>query len=164
MVWETTTESNNKGFQVQRKEGGNDFKTIAFVNTKAKNGNSESDLSYSFTDVNNLKGVSQYRLLQEYFDGKSKYSDIRSVKGEGQSARTIVYPNPSTTGTVNVVFEEARSIRDIQLMDMNGRIVNQWKNLTNNNFKIDNLVPGFYNLRVVDQGTKEQTIEKIIIR
>ena len=164
LVWETSSESNNKGFQVQRKDGGGDFRTIAFVNTKAKNGNSETDLTYSFTDVNNLKGVSQYRLVQEDFDGQSKFSDTRSIKGEEQSTKTIVFPNPSTNGTVNVVFEDTRSIRDIQLMDMNGRVINQWRNQTSNNIKIDNLVPGFYNLRVVDQTTKEQSIEKIIIR
>ena len=164
LVWETSSESNNKGFEVQRKIGANEFTTIGFVNTKAAEGNSQTDLFYSFTDLNATKGVSQYRLQQIDFDGKAKLSDIRSVKGDGQSAKTIIYPNPSSNGTVNVVFEDSRSIRDIQLMDMNGRVVNQWRNLTNNNFKIDNLVPGFYNLRVVDQGTKEQSIEKIIIR
>jgi hypothetical protein len=164
LVWETSSESNNKGFQVQRKIGGNDFETIAFVNTKANAGNSVSDLTYSYTDVNASQGVSQYRLLQVDFDGQSKHSDIRSVKGEEQSSKTIVYPNPSSNGKVNVVFEDTRSIRDIQLMDMSGRVVNQWRNQTSNNIQIDNLVPGFYNLRIVDQSTKEQSVEKIIIR
>ena len=164
LVWETTYESNNSGFEVQRKIGANNFETIAFVNSKAVNGNSGTDLSYSYTDVNAVQGVTQYRLLQIDFDGQTKYSDIRSVKGEEQSSKTIVYPNPSSNGRVNVVFEDTRSIRDIQLMDMSGRIVNQWRNQTSNNIQIDNLVPGFYNLRIVDQTTKEQSIEKIIIR
>jgi hypothetical protein len=165
LVWETSTESNNKGFEIQRKIGANNFETIAFVNSKAIAGNSETNLTYSYTDVNASQGVSHYRLLQVDFDGQSKHSDIRSVRAEEQSsAKTIVYPNPSSNGKVNVVFEDTRSIRDIQLMDMNGRVVNQWRNQTGNNIQIDNLVPGFYNLRIVDQATKEQSVEKIIIR
>ena len=162
--WETASESNNKGFEIQRKTSGNDYTTIAFVDTKAKGGNSESDLSYSFSDLNSYKGISQYRIRQIDFDGQSKYTEVRSVRGEEQStAKNSVYPNPSNNGNVNVVFEDVKSIRDIQLMDMNGRVINQWRNYSNNNIKIENLTSGFYSLRVVDQNTKEQSIEKIIV-
>jgi hypothetical protein len=162
LVWETTSETNNKGFAVQRKIGGNQFTTIAFVNSKAEGGNSGYDLIYSFTDNNPVNAVSQYRLEQVDLDGKYKHSEIRSVRGDGQAIKTIVFPNPSSSGHVNVVFEESTSMKDIQLLDMNGRVVSQWKNQINN-IKIDNLKPGFYNLRIMDQSTKEQSMEKIII-
>lgn len=164
LTWETTYESNNRGFEIQRKTIGNDYSTVAFLETKAKGDKSESDLSYSFSDLNLYKGISLYRIRQVDFDGQFKYTEVRSVRGEEQSTtKNSVYPNPSNNGNVNVVFEDVKSIRDIQLMDMNGRVVSQWRNYSNNNIKIENLTSGFYSLRVVDQNTKEQSIEKIIV-
>ncbi len=163
LKWETVTEQNNKGFEVQRKTTGNDFTTIAFVNTKANGGNSESDLSYSFNDLNTVKGISQYRIQQVDFDGKSKFTEVRTVRGEAQSSNTIVYPNPSSNGTVNVVFEVVNTQRNVTVIDMNGRIIKQWQNVISNTVQIENLTPGFYSLRVVNIETGEQLIEKIIV-
>jgi len=49
------------------------------------------------------------------------------------------------------------------LIDMNGRAVKQWKNITNNNLQIENLTPGLYNLRIIIRETGEQAIEKIVV-
>ncbi len=46
---------------------------------------------------------------------------------------------------------------------MNGRVVNQCRNYSNNNIKLENLNSGFSSLRAMDQNTKEQTFEKIMI-
>jgi hypothetical protein len=162
LVWETIYEANNKGFEVQRKLGTGDFATIAFVSTKAIGGNSESELTYSYTDNYLTTGISQYRLLQIDVDGRSKFSEIRNVRGEGQAVKVIVYPNPSMNGKVTVVFEAAKQSHDVQLMDMNGRIINQWYKQANN-IQIDNLTPGYYNLRIINRDSGQQTFEKIII-
>ena len=69
---------------------------------KHTNGNSNSPLTYVLTDFNNSKGISQYRLRQVDIDGKQAYSMIRSVRGEGQKSNTIIYPNPSGDGKVNI--------------------------------------------------------------
>ena len=161
--WVTSYEANSRGFDVQRQIGGGNWQTIAFVPTKAQNGNSVTDLGYSYTDVNSVKAISNYRIALLDLDGKSKLSDIRSVRGEGQIGKIIVYPNPSFDGKVKVVFDDAAGMRDISLMDVNGRVVKQWKDVSNNNLQIDNLTPGFYSLRVVIQETGEQSIEKIVV-
>jgi hypothetical protein len=49
-------------------------------------------------------------------------------------------------------------------MDMNGRIIKQWKSISNNNIQIDNLTTGFYTIRIVDTETGEQTVEKIVVK
>jgi len=129
------------------------------------NGNSSSLLSYEFTDINNnAKGITQYRLRQLDKDGKQAYSQIRAVRGEGQKGKTIVYPNPSSDGKVNVVFENKEASRDVSLMDMNGRIIKQWKNVMNNTLQIENLVTGFYTLRIINTETGEQVVEKIVVK
>jgi hypothetical protein len=161
--WETAQEENNKGFDVQRKLANGGWQTVAFVETKATRGNSGLPLSYEFTDLNDAKGISQYRLRQVDLDGKQTYSQIRAVRGEGQKGKTIIYPNPSGDGKVNIVFENVNSTRDVSLMDVSGKTLKQWKGVTNNNIQIDNLNAGFYSVRIVNNETGEQTVEKFIV-
>jgi hypothetical protein len=163
LKWETEVEINNKGFYLERKLSNGGWQDVTFVASKATNGNSNSALVYDFTDFNNTKGISQYRLRQMDIDGKQAYSQIRSVRGEGQKSNTIIYPNPSGDGKVNIVFETANSIRDVSLMDVSGKTLKQWKGVTNNNIQIDNLNAGFYTVRIVNVETGEQVVEKFIV-
>jgi hypothetical protein len=164
LSWETAMEDNNKGFYVQRKIGAGEWINLGFVYSKSLNGNSSSRLSYQFTDATNTtKGVTQYRLKQIDIDGKSAYSPIRSVRADGQKGKTIVYPNPSSDGKVNIVFEDAKGARDVQVMDMSGRTIKQWKAITTNNITVDNLNAGFYTVRIVDNETGEQVVEKFVV-
>jgi hypothetical protein len=160
--WATSWEYNNTGFYVERNTGAG-WVQVAFVSSQALGGASNDMLSYSFNDINSVKGVSQYRIRQVDFDGKSKYSDIRAVRGEGMIGKTIVYPNPSNDGKVSVVFEDGNTRRDVSLIDMSGRTVKQWKGVTNNNIQIDNLTSGVYSLRIVIPETGEQSSEKIVV-
>lgn len=163
LKWTTSTEQNNRGFELQRLDGAGGWNKVIFVSSKADGGNSNSDLTYTYNDINTTKGVSQYRLMQVDFDAQVKYSDIRSVRGEGQAAKTLVFPNPSSNGNVKVVFEDVSGSRDASLMDINGRTIQQWKNINGNTLMIENLVVGMYNLRIINRETGEQTIEKIIV-
>ncbi|GEM_PF-819980 len=163
LKWETATEINNSDFELQRKIGYGNWVTVATIPTKAVNGFSNSPLSYEYADFNNTNGVSQYRLKQNDVDGKYSYSQIRTVRGEGQKGKTIIYPNPSSDGKVNIVFEDINGIRDVSLMDMSGRVIKQWKGVTNNNITVDNLNVGFYTVRIVNTETGEQVVEKIVV-
>jgi hypothetical protein len=165
LIWETATEINNAGFYVQRLIGGGSWETIGFVPSQAAGGNSNSLLHYEFIDNNSTKGMTQYRLRQVDIDGKSAMSSIRTVRGEGQNSNTVIYPNPSK-GKVNVIFESSNSnsSRDVTLMDMNGRTIKQWKNITGNTLQIENLVTGFYTVRIINNQTGEQVIEKIVVQ
>ena len=113
---------------------------------------------------NNNRGITQYRLRQIDIDGKQAFSQIRAVRSKDQKGKTIVYPNPSNDGKVNIVFEDIDSPRDVTLSDLNGRIVKQWKGVRNNNIQIENLNVGFYTVRIVDTESGEQTVEKIIVK
>jgi hypothetical protein len=160
--WETASEQNNTGFAIERNTNGT-WQQVAFVPTQAVNGNSDTKLNYSYTDLNNTKGISQYRIKQVDINASSKYTEIRSVRGDGQPGKTIIYPNPSTNGKINIVFEEAAGTRNISVMDLSGRIVKQITGVTNNNVQIDKLMPGMYSLRIIVVETGVQSVEKIII-
>jgi len=162
--WTTASEHNSLGFEIERLVGTGGWEAVSFVSTKALNGYSATETAYSFTDENLTRGVTQYRIRQVDIDQRSRFSEIRAVRGLGQMAKTVVYPNPSVSGSkVNILFGEQDGARDVSLIDMSGRVVRQWKDFTNNNLQIENLRPGSYNLKVVLRETGEQLIEKIVV-
>ncbi len=162
LKWETYFEQNNSGFAVERNIRGT-WEQVAFVPTQAPDGNSLDPLTYLFNDLNHIRGITQYRIKQVDQDGKFRYSVIRAVRGEGQIGKTIIFPNPSRDGNVTVVFEDASVSRDVSVIDMSGRIIKQWKGVTNNNLQIDNLVPGVFSVRISIPETGEQVVEKIVV-
>ncbi len=161
--WTTATEQNSKGFYVQRNTRGT-WDNIALIFSATLDGNSTSDLSYSFNDLNNEKGISQYRILQFDFDGKAKASDTRSVRGEAMASKLLVYPNPSMDGKVSVVFEEGGALKNIIVSDMSGRLVKQYRNISTNNLSIEGLENGVYSIQVIDLSSAAMSVEKIVIK
>ena len=163
LTWTTATESNNLGFEIQRLIGNGGWQTLSFIATQAVNGNSSSDLIYTYTDLNQTKGISQYRIKQIDIDKRSKYSEIRAVRGVNQKTKTIVYPNPSSDGKVNIIFEDVNGIRDVSVTDISGRVIRQMKGITNNNIVVDNLKAGIYTVRIINNETGEQEVQKFVV-
>ncbi len=161
--WQTAMEASNAGFYVERKTGNDDWKIAGFVPSQAQDGNSNSLLSYSFNEINLNKGITQYRIRQVDIDGRNRLSEIRTLRGLAQVARTIIYPNPSIDGKVSVVFEEGQGLRDLILIDMAGKVLQQWRGISNNNHQIENLGSGVYTLRIIDRESGNQVNEKIIV-
>lgn len=162
LKWETMSEENSAGFAIERNVAGT-WQQVGYVPTQAPNGYSQTLLTYTFNDLNNIKGVTQYRLRQEDIDAKVRYSAVRAVRGEGQIGKTIVYPNPSLDGKVNVVFEDASVKRDVAVIDLSGRVIRQIKAIANNNVQIDNLGSGVYTIRISVPETGEITVEKVVV-
>ena len=156
--WKSETEINAKEFIIERNMG-NGF---AAIGTIAALNNAEG-ASYSFVDNNNSKTVSEYRLKLVDLDATFKLSETRAVKGTGAVSDFTVYPNPSSNGRVNVVFEDGSVSREVSVMDMSGRMVKQYRAVTNNNITIDNLTPGMYSIRIFVPATGEQVVEKIVV-
>jgi hypothetical protein len=163
LKWETAFEQNSAGFEVQRSTGNDTWQTVARVPSQAPGGNSQIPLTYSFSDINDKSGITQYRVQQADLDGHSKYTEVRAVRGEGQTGKVIVYPNPSTDGKLSIVFEDANVKRDVRIVDMAGRIVKEMKSITNNNVQINNLNPGMYTARIMVPETGDETTEKFIV-
>jgi hypothetical protein len=161
LKWATIWEQNSAGFAVERNTNGT-WQQVAYVPTQAPNGNSSDLLNYQHIDANNNKGISQYRIKQVDLDGKSKYSEIRTVRGESQVGQVIVFPNPSYDGKVNVSFEDAAT-RDISVLDMSGRMIRQIKGVSTNSITMENLAPGMYTMRIFIPATGEQVVAKIVV-
>lgn len=161
LQWSSLTESNNMGFEVQQSVGNaNGFTKIGFVDSKAKHGNSQTEIQYSFEDKAPLNGAFvYYRLKQIDMDGKSAFSPVRSIKL--YNARNInVYPNPSQGSfTVNTGI---LGKQQLMLMDMNGQVLYRL-DPSSGIAQLSGLKPGCFVLKVSnDKG--EDAMRKIIVQ
>jgi hypothetical protein len=165
LSWKTSSETNNKGFEIQRSMGNtNEFKTIGFVGTKAKQGNSESEISYSFEDADVKPGQTHYyRLNQIDFDGKSAFSPVKSIKPGSIESNLSVYPNPNQ-GSFTVNTGSTSGKLNIFVMDNTGRVVNQYMNVSTTNTRINNLKKGFYTLKIVNTESGEQSAQRVVVQ
>ncbi|MCE7858044.1 MAG: T9SS C-terminal target domain-containing protein, partial [Ignavibacteria bacterium CHB3] len=95
--WITATETNNRGFEVQRSAGG-EFETIAFVEG---HGTTTQTNAYSYTDKTVGTGSYSYRLKQVDFDGTFEYSNVVEVEVAvpAEFALDQNYPNPFNPST-----------------------------------------------------------------
>ncbi len=99
--WQTATETNNSGFEIERKQvgspqssvGNQDWNQIAFV---PGFGTTTEQKSYSFVDENLSAGTYQYRLKQLDFDGSFEYSNTIEVEITSPTEFALAqnYPNP----------------------------------------------------------------------
>ncbi|MBL0181988.1 MAG: T9SS type A sorting domain-containing protein [Chitinophagaceae bacterium] len=125
LKWTTSTEQNNKGFEVQRSLDGVNYTSIGFVNSLAPGGSSSGQLNYTFAD-NSVTGSRQfYRLRQVDFDGNSKLSNIVLLKSDKPSLITIdgMFPNPATTVVNMMLSSPVKDKVQMVILDVNGRIV-----------------------------------------
>ena len=103
LKWNTATEMNNKGFEVERKIlSSSKWEIIGFVNG---NGTLTNLKSYKYTDdlkYQTINGIVVYRLKQISFDGNSEYSDEIKVKVDLTPKDFVLYqnyPNPFNPST-----------------------------------------------------------------
>jgi len=127
LEWTTSTEINNAGFELQRSADGVNFSQLAYMASRAVNGNSNSQLSYITNDTKPLLGNGYYRLKQIDRDGKSSYSSIVLLKGNKPTALTIssIYPNPSVRELNLVLLSPMADDVKIMVTDITGKVLLQ---------------------------------------
>ena len=149
LKWTTLTETNNKGFVVERSNDGRAFTTAGFVPTKAAGGNSTQNTSYQFTDAQPY-AQTFYRLKQVDIDGRYSYSNTIVIKTK--EAILSVYPNPASR-TIHI--EKNKKITGIRILEITGKTVKQLLPSSNSNYDISSLSPGVYFFEVSSEDGKE---------
>lgn len=100
--WQTATESNNAGFSVQRRTGGeaHDWADIAFVEG---HGTSSEPHAYVYLDRISTPGHYSYRLKQVDFDGAFDLSSEAQVEVRIPQDLQLAqnYPNPFRAGMIS---------------------------------------------------------------
>lgn len=159
--WTTATETNNAGFEIQRRVGSGYYEIIATVVTKALLGNSTSEINYTYADNNPTHAVSVYRIRQFDIDARYTYSDERLVAGEGMNIH--VFPNPVSGNNFHVVLENPQQVHDVAMFDSYGRVVQQWFNVTASELVVRKPSPGMYIIKVINKTTQEVETTRIIV-
>jgi hypothetical protein len=99
--WQTATESNNKGFKIERRKSDkNDpWNEIGFINGR---GTTTEKTNYSFTDKKISSGKYKYRLKQIDLDGTFTYSKVIELEVNNPSEFSLMqnYPNPFNPKTM----------------------------------------------------------------
>ncbi len=169
LSWTTTTEINNAGFELQRSADGINFSALAFVASKAANGNSNSSLTYTLTDTKSLIAGSYYRLKQIDKDGKSTLSSIVFIKGVKVSKLELVsiYPNP-VTDKLNVIVASPKDDKvTFMVTDLAGKIIMSQLVSVNNGdnnvqLNVSTLTKGTYTVKAICANGCETAISKFI--
>ncbi len=121
--WTTSNERNNHYFVVERSKDGTNFNEISSkINSLALNGNSSTDLNYSYTDASPLNGHNYYRLQQNDIDGHRTHSRVVDVYFGNETLVTL-YPNPVNT-ELNIDINTAKAtVANVKILDATGRNV-----------------------------------------
>jgi pectin methylesterase-like acyl-CoA thioesterase len=135
--WSTATESNNYGFEIERRVAGNaaNWQKVGFV---AGAGTSANPHEYRYEDKNITAGRFMYRLKQIDNNGLFKYSASVEIELGNNVPRVLAlgqnYPNPfNPTTTIEFTLAEDSKV-SLKVFDILGREV---KMLVNENLKAD---------------------------
>jgi len=121
LLWETATEFNNAGFEIQRSSNAQNWEVIDFVEGQ---GSTTLSQEYIFKDWHPLSGNNYYRLKQIDYDGKFEFSNIEQITFNYTPSKLLnIYPNPSN-GVFNInVYNAKQQTAFVKLFDSTGKII-----------------------------------------
>jgi hypothetical protein len=147
----TASETNNDFFTIERSADGTSFDAIGEIKGA---GNSNTTLSYEFTDKKPFAGVNYYRIKQTDYDGKFSYTDIKSVRHNMYGNLSIT---PRTTeGRLQITTDAEDYTLDVY--NVAGQQVKSYPSLSlDQSISIDELTAGLYYIKVNVGGQVETT-------
>ncbi|RMD48632.1 MAG: T9SS C-terminal target domain-containing protein [Ignavibacteria bacterium] len=124
LLWETATEIDNYGFEVERKiVQEEEWETIAFI---PGSGNSYSPKDYNYLDKNSIEGQLQYRLKQLNTDGTFSYSKTIEIYTQPFKLQLINnYPNPFNPTTIIKWQTDVPGYQSVIVYDALGRKIKE---------------------------------------
>jgi hypothetical protein len=165
--WATASESENKGFELQRSSDNVSWEGITFINGA---GNSTSTINYSYEDKGLYPSRYYYRLKQVDFDGRYKFSVVVSAMIDGKAEYELKqnFPNPlKDETTIRYVLPETSKV-NLTIFDLNGRPIKVLVNGTKGagmhaqNFYPGALPAGVYYYKL--QAGNFTSVKKLVIQ
>ncbi len=155
LEWQTASEENNEGFEVQRSTNGQDWEKIGFV---AGEGQSTSLTDYRFTDEQPVGAIQYYRLKQMDYDGQFAYSDIITIERELGEFPVELIQNP-VRSQIRLNIHEDNDIQ-VHLMNISGQTIKQvsYQQQGTESINIEFLPTGTYLLNIQTQS-RSKTIK-----
>lgn len=155
LKWATTSETNSKGFEIQRSANASDWTKIGFVEAQSQGATVTSKLSYDFTDANPLNGVNYYRLKMVDLDATFAYSQIRTIRMDDANAMAL-YPNPVVQGKLTIDVTNAEAYH-AEIINMAGITVLTQSLAKTRELNVNRLASGLYVLRITSASGDVQT-------
>ena len=157
LEWATQQETNSAYFDVQRSVDSGTFMSIGKVMAQGFASN------YQFVDKNHAKGLNNYRLGMVDLDGKTVYSEIRSVDfTESSKGPFTVYPNP-VMDLLYISSPVTNGPGVVQVLNSIGQLKGTYNvaNMQSATIPFGNLTKGVYYIRIkTASGTYSQTVSK----
>jgi SdrD B-like domain/Secretion system C-terminal sorting domain len=158
LQWKVSEQTNVATYEVEASADGRTFATIA---TLSSNGNQGA--TYDAVHTTPIAGINYYRIKTIEKDGTISYSDIRKVNF-GKGGDVIVYPNPVSTGVVNITLtgNMINKAATISILSMEGKLISQQqiaKTSQTETINVSTLANGSYIVRLV---TENEVINKTI--
>lgn len=169
LSWITATETNNYGFEIQRRKGNQDWQTVGLVGGK---GTATEINRYSYLDQNLEAGNYFYRLRQIDFSGKFEFSKIINISiGLPQSFNLNQnYPNPFNPNTTISFTLPEKTKAELKIYNILGRQVAELINEVIDagtyslNFYAADLPSGVYIYQLSTGSGKEMAKKMIVLK
>jgi len=145
LTWITTSETTNKGFEIERSADARTFERIGFVDGS---GDTKESQFYHFTDLDPL-ATGYYRLKQLDYDGKFEYSQVIVVRAENGVVK--IYPNPAQH---ELTVEGAEGNVAVSVFTPAGGSVITGAKLSGGKLDVTGLNEGIYTLKIGDTAKK----------
>ena len=164
LTWSTLTETNNKGFNIQRSLDAKSWETIHYVSGV---GNASIKTNYSAIDESPIKGTNFYRLEQMDLDGKKSYSTVVSVRfADKESVGLSFFPNPTKDKVVIIIDKIESNKANLEIINMQGKVlktISLTDQQSNSNLLVDvnNFSKGMYLIKL-NNGSTIKTSKLII--
>ncbi len=165
LLWITTSEINNWGFEIEKSADGKNWENIGFVEG---NGNSLETHYYKYIDYHPFLGANYYRLKQYDFDGTYHFSNIVFIE-KIQLNKINISPNPNI-GEFLVTFPYLKSDENVNIAvyNVHGLEVHSEKYIINKGtdkqyFSLGNLPTGSYYFTIIFEKSRVRMSEYFII-
>ncbi len=157
--WITSSETNNKEFDVQWSTDGINFTTVGIVPSQ---GNSTTNVGYSYTHNHPTGGVNYYRLKQIDKDGTASFSAIITIVVNSGNSKPFLYPIPAKN-SITLNFGTIVQQATVNLYSSDMKLIQKLtigQATATKDIDITKLPAGIYFLRIIT-GTNTETLQFI---
>ncbi len=164
--WETASEVDNAGFELQRSTDGKEFKTIAFIDGAG----TTYDKQEYFYDDREIRENQMYfyRLRQIDYDGNFEFSDMVTAIIRKDEIFSDFVPNPAPAGKTSIDYNsDGETEVELTVYDVSGKAhIQQQHQLLSGNNTLDlhftDLTAGTYFVKFKDGS--QNVYKKLIVK
>ncbi len=163
LSWVTKPEINNEYFILERKTANeNDYSTIDTIYSKSGGYNLDS-LHYNYTDDNNFKGVTYYRITMVSGTGEHTITKTIAIGPKVGKKTIIIWPNPSS-GKFRIAIVNYPGIKSVVIWTIIGQKLMEEKLNDRTIIDMELLTPGTYIVGFVgDNGLIVESKKLLIV-